>query len=146
MTSYKNEAIIDYPVEDIFKLFKKIAKRDFPKFNEKNPIGCKVERQVGSYSVKEGKMLVEITGYEEYKLYEITSRYNRTTYISRYEFYPINSESTRLVLTEKQSAYGMMSFLNDIIAGIFFKGRVRKRFKFFNKFLIEELQKNTVST
>ena len=88
MTSYKNEAIIDYPVEDVFKLFKKTAKRDFPRFNEKNPIGSKVERQVGSYSVKEGKMLVEITGYEEHKLYEITSRYNRTTYISRYEFYP----------------------------------------------------------
>lgn len=137
LSTFKNEAILDYPVNQVFIIFKHTAKRDFPKFNEKNPTGVYVDRKVGTYSTKEGRMRVEITNYKENEIYEITSTQGKKAYKSRYEFLPIDEEKTKLLLTEYNYTEGALHLINSLIAAIFFKGRVKKRFKF----LVKELEK-----
>lgn len=142
MAKYKNEAIIDYPVSEIFRVFKKTAKRDFPKFDEKNPIGTMVERKVGAYSVRSGKMVVEITDYKINEAYEITSTHSGVIYKSRYEFYPIDENRTKIILIEENHSSGYFNSFNVFIAGIFFRGRVKKRFGFLVKGLKEQVESN----
>lgn len=137
LSTFKNKAILDYPVNEVFDIFKETAKRDFPKFNEKNPIGVYVDRKVGTYSVKEGKMRVEITDYKEKEIYEITSKQGKSEYKSRYEFSTVNENKTKLLLTENNYSEGALHIINAIIAAMFFRGRVKKRFRF----LVQELEK-----
>lgn len=128
MATYKNQDILDYPAKEIFKVFKLTAKRDFPKFNENRPIGVSVERKVGAYSLKTATMLIEITDYKNNEVYEITSSHNSTTYKSRYEFFALEDNKTKLVLTESQYSAGIANIINVVVASIFFRGRVKKRF------------------
>jgi hypothetical protein len=142
MATYKNQAIINYPVNEVFKVFKKTAKRDFPKFDEKKPVGVTVERSVGAYSVRSGRMLVEITDYKADEVYEITSSQENHLYKSRYEFYPVEENKTRLILAESSYSQGIFNYINVLIAGIFFKGRVKKRFKYVISGIENQIEEN----
>lgn len=144
MATYKNQAIVDYPVNEVFRIFKKTAKRDFPKFNEKNPIGTMVERAAGAYSVRNGKVVVEITDYKANEIYEITSTHDNIFYKSRYEFYPIDENKTNIILIEENHSSGYFNSFNILVAGLFFKSRVRKRFDFLVKGLKEQIEKTTM--
>ncbi len=128
MPTFKNEAILDYPVDKVFKVFRDTAKRDFPKFNDKKPIGCSIERNVGTYSLKTARMKVEITDYKPNEIYEISSHKGKTLYKSNYQFVSLGENKTKLLLTESEYTQGALNFLNTIIASIFFKGRIKKRF------------------
>lgn len=76
-----NSTVVDYPVEEVFKVFIRTAKRDFPKFNEKDPIGSAVIKQVGTYSAKTGTLRIEITDYKLNEKYQITSVRDKMMYI-----------------------------------------------------------------
>lgn len=130
MAVYKNEVIISYPVEEIFRIFKKTAKRDFTKFNDKNPIGTSVTREVGVYGGKKTSMTVTITGYVTNELYEVTSVKNIITYKSRYEFERIDENTTKLKLIEEnKSSGGVFEIINNFLALTFYRRKFKKRFQ-----------------
>ena len=142
MVTFQNEVIMEYSTEEIFKVFRETAKKDFPGFYEENPIGTFVERRVGAYSERKGKMKVRITDYKINSVYEITSTQGSVVYKSRYEFYPLSENKTKLLLIESQYTIGLFNRVNALVASIVFRGRIKKRFKFFIKCLEDQIEKN----
>lgn len=138
--AFSNSAIINYPVEKVFNVFIRSAKKDFPKFNEKNPVGCKVVKNVGSYSSKTAKLEVEITAFQKNELYEISSSSPNSVYTSKYTFDKINENSTRITLVEDDRSKGFVPWFNVLIQTFAFKGRVKKRFSYFIEGLIREIE------
>lgn len=138
--AFSNSAIIKYPVEKVFSLFIRQAKREFPKFNESNPIGCSVAKRVGAYSVQSATLKVEITDYKKNELYQITSTSPDRIYYSTYEFEIVDEKSTRITLIEEDKSTGFMVWFNVILQNILFKNRIKRRFKFFIEGLIREIE------
>lgn len=126
-----NSTVVDYPVEEVFKVFIRTAKRDFPKFNEKEPIGCYVTKKVGTYSAKSGTCRVEITDYKTNELYQITSVKDKMVYVSTYSFEKDGDERTKITLEETEDTPGAFQWVNTIIQKICFKGTVKRRFSVF---------------
>ena len=104
---FLNSARVKYPVEEVFSVFIRTAKRDFPKFNESNPVGVSVTKKVDAYSVKSSSLNIEITDYKENELYKITSTGSDTIYYSTYQFEKIDENSTRITLIEENETASM---------------------------------------
>lgn len=140
--AFSNSVELSYPVEEVFKLFIRTAKRDFPRFNEENPVGCKVNKKVGAYSAGATTMEVEITGFVKNELYQIVSTNGSIKYTSTYEFEVIDENTTRLTLVEEDEKPGIFPWFNTLVQSVLFKGRVRKRFIYFVERLEEELERH----
>ncbi len=138
--AFSNSAVINYPVEKVFNVFIRSAKKDFPKFNENNPIGCKVVKKVGSYSAQSANLEVEITGFVKNELYEIKSSSSNSVYTSKYSFHKVDENSTRITLVEDDVSKGFIPWFNVLIQNFVFKGRVKKRFSFFIEGLLREIE------
>ena len=59
--------ILDYPVEDVFHIFVKNAKKDFSDFNEDDATGCKIQKSINSEGPKPIECTIEITKYVKMK-------------------------------------------------------------------------------
>ena len=46
----KGSAVLEYPIDDVFNIFIKAAKRDFPNFNEDKAVGCKIEKIMNNFT------------------------------------------------------------------------------------------------
>lgn len=138
--AFSNSVVLNYPVDEVFRVFIRTAKRDFPKFNENNPIGCKVTKKIGAYSVQSATVQIEITDYKKNELYQIQSVGDRVVYTSTYEFEVFDENSTRLTLTEEDKKAGFFPWFNALIQNIAFKGRVKRRFALFAEGLERELE------
>lgn len=139
MSMHENEVILDYSVKDLFGIFIKVAKRDFPNFKEKTAVGTKVEKKVGAYSGKTATMTVEITDFEKDKVYEITSTSpNGQVYTSRYEFEELEENKTKISLSETEASGGIFAIINSFIVKYLFKKRINRRFEYFVKGLEAE--------
>ncbi|MGG7178554.1 DUF3284 domain-containing protein [Clostridium paraputrificum] len=138
--AFLNSVVLDYPVEEVFRIFIRTAKRDFPKFNENNPVGCKVSKKVGAYSAQSATLEVEITGFKKNELYQITSTSSSAIYISTYDFEVVDDNSTRITLTEEDKKPGFFPGFNTLIQNIAFKGRVKRRFAYFVDSLEKEIE------
>lgn len=139
--AFSNSAVINYPVEKVFNIFIKSAKRDFPKFNENNPVGSKISKKVGAYSTQSATLEVEITGYKKNELYAITSTSSDRIYYSTYKFEVVDENKTRITLEESDKSIGFVSYLNVIIQTFVFKGRVKRRFTYFIESLQREIER-----
>lgn len=126
-----NSTVVDYPVEEVFKVFIRTAKRDFPKFNEKDPIGSSVIKKVGTYSAKTGTLRIEITDYKLNEKYQITSVRDKMMYISTYTFDNDGENRTKITLEETEETPGAFQIVNVIIQKVCFKKTVRRRFGAF---------------
>jgi hypothetical protein len=138
--AFLNSAIVKYPVKEIFSVFIRIAKRDFPKFNESNPVGTSVTKKVGAYSIKSASLNVEITDYKENELYKITSTGSDTIYYSTYQFEKIDENSTRITLIEENESKGIITWINYLLQNLSFRGRVKRRFVYFMETLEREIE------
>jgi hypothetical protein len=139
--AFSNSAVVKYPVEEVFSIFIKTAKRDFPKFNESNPIGSSVIKKVGAYSVNSANLKIEITDYKINELYQLTSTGPKTVYYSNYKFEKIDENSTRITLIEEDVSDGFITWLNRLIQGLAFSGRVKRRFIYFIETLEREIER-----
>lgn len=104
--------ILNYPVEDVFRIFIKNAKKDFPDFNEVNATGCKIQKTISSGGQKPIECTVEITKYAKNEIYEITTSTSFSDCISTYSFKGQKDGTTKLVLEEDQTSkqfWGYMS-------------------------------------
>lgn len=142
-----NSAVVNYPIEEVFKVFIRVAKRDFPKFNEKNPIGCSVTKKVGAYSAKSADVRVEITDFKKDEVYQITTVKDKLIYVSTYRFKKIDDENTQIDLEEVENTPGIFPGLNAMFQNLLFKKRIRKRFEYFVTGLENEIEdfRNKVS-
>ena len=99
----KMTGTVNYEFEYVFNHFIRNAKRDFSDFNEENPVGCRVEKDITTGGPKPIKCTVEITDYEKNKKYEITTSNEYSTCISTYTFLGQQDGTTRLTISEKQT-------------------------------------------
>ena len=145
---FKESAEINYPAKEIFKIFKKMMKQDFPRFNEKDAIGTSTRKTIGQYTTKSAEAYIEITDYKENEVYEITTVTSKTkvTFISRYELEVIDENTTRLSLHEHQGGEGFFLSFNYMIQKMFFKKRFTTRFSYFIKGLENELEQERERT
>lgn len=142
MATFRNEKVIESSIEAVFEVFFIIAKRDFKDFDVKNPTLSSAIRKVGTYSLKESKLLVKITDFKKNEVYEITSSTETNTYVTRYELISLSPNSTKIVLIEKDISVGAVNLINTFIAMIFFKGRVKKRFNYLMEGFLKEIEQN----
>lgn len=137
--AFINTVELNYPVEEVFKVFIRTAKRDFPKFNEKNPIGASVTRKAGNYSTKQSEVRVELTDYKLNEVYQITTAKNHVMFVSTYTFKKIDEYTTELTLEESDSTEGFFKGINSFMQNFLFKKRIKKRFSFLVQGLENEI-------
>ncbi len=138
--SFKNTVELNYPVEEVFKIFINTAKRDFPKFNEKNPIGCAVTKKTGAYSNKKVDIRVEITDFKKNELYQITSVRDKMMFVSTYTFEKIDDNKTLFSLEESDNTTGIFGGINAFLQNFLFKKRIKRRFSFLVDGLEREIK------
>ncbi|MGL5067317.1 MAG: DUF3284 domain-containing protein [Sarcina sp.] len=141
MKGFKETAEINYSAKEIFKIFKKMIKQDFPRFNEKDAIGTSTKKTIGHYATKSAEAYVEITDYKENEVYEITTVTSKTqtTFVSRYELEVVDANTTILTLQEHQAGEGFFVAINYFVQTMFFKNRFKTRFSFLKQALEIEL-------
>lgn len=124
--------IINYKLEDAFRVFMKNAKKDFSDFNEENPIGCKIKKNIQSAGAKPLDCTIEITDYIKNEKYQITTSTTFTTgeskCVSTYMFKAQKDGTTKLVIDEDQGSERFMSYatlwLQRFLAKRNFKAKV----------------------
>ncbi|WP_160692412.1 DUF3284 domain-containing protein [Clostridium sp. C2-6-12] len=124
--------IINYKLEDAFRIFIKNAKKDFSDFNEENPVGCKIKKSIQSAGSKPLDCTIEITDYIKNEKYQITTSTVFTTgeskCVSTYIFKAQKDGTTKLVIDEDQGAEKFMSYatlwLQRFLAKRNFKAKV----------------------
>lgn len=124
--------IVQYELKDTFRIFMKNAKKDFPDFNEENPVGCKINKTIQSVGPKSLNCAIEITDYVENEKYQITTSTNFTTgvstCVSTYMFKAQKDGTTKLVVEENQDSEKFISYatlwLQRFLAKRNFKAKV----------------------
>ncbi|MGL5616711.1 MAG: DUF3284 domain-containing protein [Sarcina sp.] len=149
LKNFINQAELDYSREEIFKIFRKQAKQDFPRFNEKEAIGTSTHKKIGAYATRSANAYLEITDYIPNEAYEVTVVTTKTqsSFKSRYELKELGENKTKLILTEEQGGPGVFQAINNIIQSLLFKGRIKTKFNYMIeglKYSIEEERKRTI--
>lgn len=140
MSKFKVTKSFNYPVEDVFRGFLKITKREFPKFNEKNPIGIKHSRIVKDDGSVKLAMVMEVTKFEKNSVYETTSKIHNDSYISRYTFVKVNEETTKIVLEEEQYAKNFVSKIALVFQGLSGKSKTKEKINRMASGVTEEIE------
>ena len=139
MGQYKIKTVVDYPLERVFKVFIDLNKREIPKFNDKNPIGCSNKRTIKYVAKQKIEMIILVTDYEKNKLYEVTNSIGEDKYVSRYVFNELDSNSTEISLCEIQEAKGFTSKITLLIQKISAKKKLRDKLNNLKEILEKEL-------
>ena len=125
----KMTGIVNYEVEDVFNHFIKNAKRDFSDFNEDNPVGCKIEKDITTGGAKPIRCTVEITGYEKNGKYEITTSNEYSKCVSTYTFVGQKDGTTKLTISEKQTTQKFVQLATLYIQRFFARRAFKRTFK-----------------
>jgi hypothetical protein len=104
--------ILNYPVEDVFSIFIKIAKRDFSNFNEEDATGCKIEKSINTGRPNPIKCTVEITEYAKNEKYQITTLASYSKCVSTYNFKGQKDGNTKIVFEEIQTSDKFTGYLS----------------------------------
>lgn len=141
MGQYNINITINYPLERVFKVFIDLNKREIPKFNDKNPIGCSNKRTIKYVAKQKIEMITTVTGYEKDKLYEVTNSINEDNYISKYLFNKIDDNSTEIQLNEIQDMHGLTSSLTLLFQKISAKKKLKEKANNMKVVLEKELER-----
>ena len=141
MSKYNTKVIVNYPLERVFKVFIDLNKREIPKFNDKNPIGCSNKRTLKYVAKQKIEMVTTVTGYEKNKLYEVTNSINEDKYISKYNFIEIDDNSTEINLSEIQDIKRFSSMLTVLIQKIGAKKKLKNKINNLKEILEKELER-----
>ena len=141
MSQYKIKTTVNYPIERVFKVFIDLNKREIPKFNDKNPVGCSNKRTIKYVAKQKIEMVTTVTGYEKNKLYEVTNSIDKDMYISKYIFTEIDSNSTEISLSEIQDIKSFSSKLTVLIQKIGAKKKLKSKINNLKEILENELER-----
>lgn len=136
----KGSAIIEYPIDEVFDIFARTAKRDFPNFSEDNAEGCKIEKTLSNFA-NAMKCEIEITKYVKNEKYEVTTKTDNSTCISTYTFSEGNNNTTVLKLEEDQTTNNFMSQMTLIIQRMLAKRQFKEGFNVFIENINAELKR-----
>lgn len=139
-SNMKMTGIVNYEVEDVFNHFIKNAKRDFSDFNEDNPVGCKIEKDITTGGAKPIRCTVEITGYEKNGKYEITTSNEYSKCVSTYTFVGQKDGTTKLTISEKQTTQKFVQLATLYIQRFFARRAFKRTFKNIIEVLNNELR------
>lgn len=146
MSNYNIKTTVNYPIERVFKVFIDLNKREIPKFNDKNPVGCSNKRTIKYVAKQKIEMLTTVTGYEKNKLYEVTNSIDKDKYISKYTFSEIDSNSTEISLSEVQDIKSISSKLTVLIQKIGAKKKMKEKINNLKEILEKELERRDKRT
>lgn len=138
MNTFKTEVLLKYSAKDIFNIFTKSARLNFPNFNEK-------KQQEHLYSKNNKRFKVEITNFEKNRVYEIKTSNKRESTITRYELVHIDLENTKLIFIESESKRNIFGKINSALVRVLFGKRQPEEFNKFIKKLEMELENNSVN-
>ncbi len=127
MSNYNIKVVINHPLERTFKVFIDLNKREIPKFNDKDPVGCSNKRTIKYVAKQKIEMITTVTGYEKNKLYEVTNTINEDSYISRYEFSEIDENTTEIYLSETQNVKGFTSWITLLFEKLSAKKKLKNK-------------------
>ena len=99
MNTFKTEVLLKYSAKDIFNIFTKSARLNFPNFNEKKAVGTFVQQKNNK------RFKVEITNFEKNRVYEIKTSNKRESTITRYELVHIDLENLFLLKVRARGIY-----------------------------------------
>ena len=136
----KMTGIVNYEVEDVFNHFIKNAKRDFSDFNEDNPVGCKIEKDITTGGAKPIRCTVEITGCKKNGKYEITTSNEYSKCVSTYTFVGQKDGTTKLTISEKQTTQKFVQLATLYIQRFFARRAFKRTFKNIIEVLNNELR------
>ncbi|HBE9445237.1 DUF3284 domain-containing protein [Clostridioides difficile] len=125
MNTFKIEVLLKYSAKDIFNIFTKSARLNFPNFNEKKAVDTFVQ--------------------QKNRVYEIKTSNKRESIITRYELIHIDLENTKLIFTENRSERNVFGKINSVLVRILFGKRQPEEFNKFIKNLEMELENNSVN-
>lgn len=104
--------ILNYPVEDVFHIFIKNAKKDFSDFNEEDATGCKIEKSINSVGPTPIQCTVEITEYIKNEKYQITTITDFSKCISTYNFKGQKDGTTKIAFEEEQTSEKFFGYVS----------------------------------
>ncbi|OOM74574.1 hypothetical protein CLPUN_38160 [Clostridium puniceum] len=111
----KAVGIVQYELEDVFHIFMKNAQKDFSDFNQENPVGCKIKKNIQSVGSKPIECTIEITDYIKNEKYQITTSTNFTTgassCVSTYMFKAQKDGTTKIIIEEDQGSEKFISYM-----------------------------------
>lgn len=136
----KMTGTVNYEVEDVFNHFIKNAKRDFKDFNENNPVGCKIEKDITTGGAKPIRCTVEITAYEKNAKYEITTSNEYSKCVSTYIFVGQKNGTTKLTISETQTTQKFIQLATLYIQRFFAWKAFRRTFNNIIDVLNNELR------
>ncbi|MFL8711042.1 DUF3284 domain-containing protein [Clostridioides sp. GD02377] len=134
MNTFKAEILLKHSAKDIFNIFTKSARLNFPNFNEKKAVGTFLQQKNNK------RFKVEITNFEKNKIYEIKTSNNRESIITRYELIHVDLKNTKLIFTESESERNVFGKINSVLVRILFGKRHPEEFDKFIKNLEIELE------
>lgn len=141
MSQYKIKTIVNYPIERVFKVFIDLNKREIPKFNDKNPVGCSNKKTLKYVAKQKIEMVTTVTGYEKNKLYEVTNSIDADKYISKFTFTEIDDNSTEISLSEIQDVKRFTSQITLLIEKITAKKKLKNKINNLKEILEKELER-----
>lgn len=108
----KANGILNYPLEEVFHIFIKNAKRDFSNFNEEDATGCKIEKSIKTGGPAPVKCTVEITEYKKNEKYQITTSTSFSKCVSTYNFMKQKDNTTKILFEETQTTDKFMGYMS----------------------------------
>ena len=141
MSQYNIKTIVNYPIERVFKVFIDLNKREIPKFNDKNPVGCSNKKTLKYVAKQKIEMVTTVTGYEKNKLYEVTNSIDADKYISKFTFNEIDDNSTEISLSEIQDVKRFTSQITLLIEKITAKKKLKNKINNLKEILEKELER-----
>lgn len=118
MSKFIARKVVMESIEDVFRAFMVVNKREFPKFSEKNPLGSKCSKVIKSSGKQSIKMIMEVTEYEFESVYQVTGKLGEDRYISTYKFIAEELDKTRIELIEEQHVTSFGSKIGLLIGGL----------------------------
>lgn len=134
MKTFTAESTINHSCRDIFNIFVKSAKLNFPNFKEKRAVGTYCNQK------KNKRFRVEITAFEKDELYEITSSNKRESCTTRYHLIPLSENETKIIFTEIESDRNVFGNINSFLTSLLLGKRQPDEFNTFIKNLGQSLE------
>ncbi|EHI97959.1 hypothetical protein CDLVIII_1259 [Clostridium sp. DL-VIII] len=132
--------VLNYPVEDVFRIFIKSAGRDFSDFNEENAIGCKIEKNIDTGRPTPVKCTVEITDYEKNGKYQITTITSFSKCVSTYTFKGQKDGTTKMQVEETQTSEKFFGYMSLLVQRFMFRRNFKARYNGIIESLDNELK------
>lgn len=140
MSKFIAKKVILAPIEDVFKAFMKVNKREFPKLSDKNPLGSKCSKIIRVTGNKTFNMTMEVTDYEFESIYQVTGKLIDDIYISTYKFVVEGEDRTRIELIEEQHMKSFSSKLGMIFSSFGGSKKAKKKLDYIADGVEDEIE------